>query len=130
MTPAVRLLNACRLGSLGPLSWCPLILYEQLCGEAITIADQIRDNRSRSRQSEVTMETENLPERPKAAKPKKEKPPKQPKGPAPPKPKRAAATKPAPEDPESMFKVGFLSDVYQERPIGNEGITKIITRVR
>ena len=76
------------------------------------------------------METEGLPERPKVPKPKKEKTPKQLKGPTPPKPKRAAAPKAVNEDPESMFKVGFLSDVYQERPLGHDGISKIYTRVR
>lgn len=76
------------------------------------------------------METETLPERLNAPKSKKEKPPKQSKGPTPPKPKKAAAPKPELQDPESMFKVGFLSDVYQERPLGQEGISKIFTRVR
>ena len=76
------------------------------------------------------METEKLPERPKASKHKKEKPPKQSKGPTPSKPKRAAAPTSVPEDPESMFKVGFLADVYQERPLGHDGSTKIVTRVR
>jgi len=76
------------------------------------------------------MEAQDLPERTKAPKPKKEKPLKQPKGPTPPKPKRPLAPKAVPEDPESMFKVGFLADVYQERPKGYEGRGKIITRVR
>ena len=76
------------------------------------------------------METENLPERSKAPKAKKEKAPKQPKPPTAPKPKRTAAAKPVAADPESIFKVGFLSDVYQERPLGHAGIEKIITRVR
>jgi len=76
------------------------------------------------------METQDLPIQTKAPKPKKEKPPKQPKGPTPPKPKRPPAPKAVPEDPESMFKVGFLADVYQERPKGYEGREKIITRVR
>lgn len=76
------------------------------------------------------MQTENIPERPKsAAKAKKEKPSKQPKGPTTAKPTRAAASKPVVEDPEAMFKVGFLSDVYQERPKGHGGVTNIITRV-
>jgi glutaminyl-tRNA synthetase len=79
---------------------------------------------------DATMETQHLPERAKAPKAKKEKPPKQPKGPTPPKPKRPPAPKAVPEDPESMFKVGFLADVYQERPKGYEGREKIITRVR
>ena len=32
------------------------------------------------------------------------------------------------EDPEYMFKVGFLADVYKERPVGSEGIKGVITR--
>ena len=59
-----------------------------------------------------------LPERSKPPKPRKEKTPKPakvPKGPMPPKPKREVG--PAPNnDPDSMFKVGFLADVYAERP--------------
>ncbi|CAD6589012.1 MAG: hypothetical protein ASARMPREDX12_003560 [Alectoria sarmentosa] len=67
----------------------------------------------------------------KPPKPKKEKAPKvpkPPKGPRPPKTKKESAAKPSVEDPESMFKVGFLSDVYQERPVGPEGISKVTTR--
>lgn len=58
-----------------------------------------------------------LPERSKPSKAKKEKaikPAKASKGPTPPKTKREAAP-PTPNDPDSMFKVGFLADVYQER---------------
>ncbi|KAL2041504.1 hypothetical protein N7G274_005886 [Stereocaulon virgatum] len=58
-----------------------------------------------------------LPERSKPSKAKKEKaikPAKAPKGPTPPRTKREAAP-PIPNDPDSMFKVGFLADVYQER---------------
>lgn len=52
------------------------------------------------------------------SKPPKEKAPKAPK----------AANEPAaPRDPDAMFKVGFLNDVYQERPL-SETITKIRTR--
>ena len=69
-----------------------------------------------------------LPERNKPPKAKKEKTPKPPKGPTPPKAKREPAAKPAPEDPDSMFKVGFLSEVYQERPIGSQGTSKVVTR--
>lgn len=65
---------------------------------------------------------------PKAKKEKAPKIPKPPKGPTPPKAKKDTAPKPSVEDPESMFKVGFLSDVYQERPVGPEGISKVITR--
>ena len=60
----------------------------------------------------------------KPPKPKKEKAPNLPKV------KKESAAKPSVEDPESMFKVGFLSDVYQERPVGPEGISKVITRCK
>lgn len=66
-----------------------------------------------------------MPERPKEAKPPKqpkEKKPKAPKGPTPPKPK-AKKEAPAPSDPNAMFKVGFLADVYQENPV-----EKVVTR--
>ena len=72
--------------------------------------------------------TQTLPERSEPAKVKKEKTPKAPKGPAPPKQKRVPAAAPIPNDPDSMFKVGFLADVYQERPIGSGGISKVVTR--
>ena len=65
---------------------------------------------------------------PKAKKEKAPKVPKPPKGPTPPKAKKESAAKPSVDDPESMFKVGFLSDVYQERPVGSEDISKVITR--
>ncbi len=32
------------------------------------------------------------------------------------------------DDPDSMFKVGFLADVYNERPAGSDGISGIVTR--
>ena len=67
---------------------------------------------------------------PKVKKEKAPKTPKPPKGPTPPKIKKEAVAKPSVEDPESMFKVGFLSDVYQERPVGPEGISKVITRCK
>lgn len=51
-------------------------------------------------------------------KPKAEKPPKAAKAPNEPA---------APRDPDAMFKVGFLSDVYQERPL-SDTVTKIRTR--
>lgn len=75
----------------------------------------------------VSQEPTTLPERPAAAKPEepkekkpkekkekkpKEKKPKPPKAPAQPKPKKEP---PPPNDPEQMFKVGFLSDVWNER---------------
>lgn len=66
----------------------------------------------------------------KAKKEKVPKTPRPPKGPTPPKVKKEATAKPSVEDPESMFKVGFLSDVYQERPVGPESISKVITRCR
>ena len=70
----------------------------------------------------------------KPTKAKKEKAPKKPKpstkGPIIPKAKKESAAKPSVEDPESMFKVGFLSDVYQERPVGSEGVSKVITRCK
>lgn len=66
-------------------------------------------------------------EEPKEQKPKekkekkpKEKKPKPPKAPAAPKPKKEP---PPPNDPEQMFKVGFLSDVWGERQV-----EKVITR--
>lgn len=31
-------------------------------------------------------------------------------------------------DPDAMFKTGFLRDVYQERPIGSENVSKVVTR--
>ena len=67
---------------------------------------------------------------PKSKKEKAPKTPKPPKGPTLPKVKKESAAKPSIEDPESMFKVGFLSDVYQERPVGPEGISKVITRCK
>ena len=67
---------------------------------------------------------------PKAKKEKAPKAPKQPKGSVPPKTKKESVAKPSVEDPQSMFKVGFLSDVYQERPVGPEGIKKVITRCK
>ena len=63
--------------------------------------------------------------------PKKEKAPeapKPPKRPTPPKPKTLPTAKDVPIDPDSMFKGGFLSDVYGERPIGQNGINRIVTR--
>ena len=56
--------------------------------------------------------------------------PKPPKGPTPPKAKKEPTAKPSVEDPESMFKVGFLSDVYKERPVGPNCINKFITRCK
>ena len=67
---------------------------------------------------------------PKVKKEKAPKTSKPPKGPTPPKVKKAPTAKPSIEDPQSMFKVGFLSDVYHERPIGPDGINKVITRCK
>ncbi|KAI4265535.1 MAG: hypothetical protein L6R35_007092, partial [Caloplaca aegaea] len=74
------------------------------------------------------MGSKNLPDQSKAPKPKKEQPSKQMKSTSAPKPKRAQATNPATDDPQSMFKVGFLSDVYQERSIESGAINKVVTR--
>ncbi|KAE9363166.1 glutaminyl-tRNA synthetase [Stipitochalara longipes BDJ] len=71
------------------------------------------------------------PKEPEASKLKKKKTPKEPKArkdPTPPKPKGPAATKDVITDPDAMFKIGFLADVYSERPIGSEGISKVVTR--
>lgn len=87
---------------------------------------QIQSNNSKPN---PTTQAENS----KPFKAKKEKPsktPQTPKGPTPSKAKKELAAKPSAEDPESMFKVGFLSDVYQERPVRPEGITKVITRCK
>lgn len=71
---------------------------------------------------------------PKAPKAKNEKPPKsladsaKAKGPKIPKPKRENVPKPAPEDPDAMFKVGFLKDVYDERPKDSAGTKEVVTR--
>ena len=64
-------------------------------------------------------------------KPKKEKVPEAPKpskGPTPPKAKNPPSAKDVVVDPDSMFKVGFLADVYDERPVGQNGIQKVVTR--
>ncbi|KAL8989293.1 MAG: hypothetical protein Q9177_001790 [Variospora cf. flavescens] len=74
------------------------------------------------------MGSKNPPDQSKAPKPKKEQLSKQMKSTCAPKPKRAQATNPATDDPQSMFKVGFLSDVYQERSIESGAIDKVVTR--
>ena len=82
------------------------------------------DNPSKATEMLPEPDKQELPERSKPSKPKKEKatkPAKAPKGPMPPKTKREAA--PAPNDSDSMFKVGFLADVHQERPSA-----KVVTR--
>ena len=89
-------------------------------------AAQAPESKSDVRPSENNTQT--LPERSKPAKAKKEKVVKPPKGPMPSKQKREPVTATIPNDPDSMFKVGFLADVYQERPIGSGGISKVVTR--
>jgi len=71
------------------------------------------------------------PKKPKAQKQKTPKPPKDTSAarmPKPAKPKRENAPKSAPEDPDAMFKVGFLADVYQERPANSSGVKEVVTR--
>ncbi|KAL8875390.1 MAG: hypothetical protein Q9198_006249 [Flavoplaca austrocitrina] len=75
------------------------------------------------------MYTSSLPDRSKPPKAQKQKPTKQPKLANPPKAKRQETAKPAPDDPQMMFKVGFLSDVYQERLLESGIIKKVITRL-
>lgn len=80
---------------------------------------------------ETEKETEkNAKKEKKEKKEKKPKQPKQPKQPTPPKKKqpKAPAAPAAPTDPEQMFKIGFLHDVYNERPIGSAGVSQIMTR--
>ncbi|MCJ1313593.1 hypothetical protein MMC25_007272 [Agyrium rufum] len=87
---------------------------------------------------ENQLDGKKIPFRPKKADapkkaPKASKAPKDPAASSKPKkePKKGGggdATKGAPTDPESMFKGGFLVEVYQERPKGQNGIEKIITR--
>ncbi|KAJ5585165.1 uncharacterized protein N7459_004965 [Penicillium hispanicum] len=62
----------------------------------------------------------------KKEKEKKEKKPKPPKDNQP-KPKKAPKEPAAPRDPDAMFKVGFLSDVYEEKPL-SDTVPKIRTR--
>ena len=70
-----------------------------------------------------------LPDRTKQSKPRKEKAPKSQKDSSNsklsknPKNKAESAAKPTPTDPDAMFKVGFLADVYNERPA-----EKVVTR--
>lgn len=68
-----------------------------------------------------------LPDRTKQLKPKKEKAPKAKKEPSAPKnpakTKQKPEAKPSPADPDALFKVGFLADVYNERPV-----EKVVTR--
>ena len=89
-------------------------------------AKQAPESKMDAGPSENNMQT--LPERSKPAKVKKEKVAKAPKGPTPPKQKREPAAATIPNEPDSMFKVGFLADVYQERPIGSGGVSKVVTR--
>ena len=59
---------------------------------------------------------------------KKEKPAKPPSTVQAPSAKAQNAPASSTVDPDSMFKVGFLADVYKERPAGSDGIEKIVTR--
>jgi glutaminyl-tRNA synthetase len=67
-------------------------------------------------------------EAPKLEKKKTPKEPKPPKSLPPPKPKGPAATNDNIVDPDAMFKIGFLADVYNERPVGSKGVSKVVTR--
>lgn len=89
-------------------------------------ATEVPGSKSDVGPSENNIQT--LPERSKPAKAKKEKVAKAPKGPTPSKQKREPAAATIPNDPDSMFKVGFLADVYQERPVASGGISKVVTR--
>ena len=44
--------------------------------------------------------------------------------------KNARDQKSTSEDSDSMFRVGFLADVYKERPLGSKGTEKVITRCK
>lgn len=66
-----------------------------------------------------TTDTKELPERPKKNNAQKKPPKTAKKGPS-----KEADT---PDDPDQMFKVGFLADVYEERPL-SEAIPKVRTR--
>ena len=59
-----------------------------------------------------------------AKKEQKKSKPKPPKGAAPANPKAAKGEPAAPSDPEHMFKEGFLHSVYNERPVGNNVVTR------
>lgn len=63
-----------------------------------------------------------------AIRPKNAKMPKAPKSSKPQKPANAGPSKQQAVEADQMFKSGFLSDVYQERPIGSEFVQKVITR--
>lgn len=56
---------------------------------------------------------------------RKEKPAKNPPKNSKPNRKHPATTA---NDPDAMFKVGFLADVYQERPVGSPRIEEVVTR--
>lgn len=34
------------------------------------------------------------------------------------------------DDPDYIFKVGFLADTYKERPVGVDGINSVVTRCK
>lgn len=62
---------------------------------------------------------------PKEKKPNEKKPKEKKPKPEKAEPKRAA---PAPNDPDAMFKVGFLADVYKERPLESTVNKQVVTR--
>lgn len=100
-----------------------LNIYADISGQPLPQNNTMDGNPSKAAEMLPDSDKQELPERSKPSKPKKEKatkPAKVPKGPMP-KTKREAAT--APNDPDSMFKVGFLADVHQERPSA-----RVITR--
>jgi glutaminyl-tRNA synthetase len=81
------------------------------------------------------MDGSSLPERPKPS----AKPPKPPRAPRPPKsgnkpdkqPRKdvkAADDLPVVQDPNFMFKTGFLADVYREKPVSDQ-LPRILTRM-
>lgn len=59
-----------------------------------------------------------------AKKEQKKSKPKPPKGAAPANPKAPKGEPVPPSDPEHMFKEGFLHSVYNERPVGNNVVTR------
>jgi len=50
------------------------------------------------------------------------------KRPTPQKQKGPSATKDVTMDADAMFKTGFLAEIYNERPIGPDGVSKVVTR--
>lgn len=64
------------------------------------------------------------PKNPNGSNPKKENAPKPPN----PKGKATAPSNHTQNDPDSMFKGGFLADVYSENPVRTDGISRVVTR--